>query len=202
MESIIYECQEHGTPGTRIPWPEGDYDDYGSCIEVAHDGHYLLLATVGTGSGSKLMLYKLNQDLETLIWEEEIISNCITNQRACVRKIGDEAAPASEASFVVAGAPVTGAMRITRVSATGQSVSVIPTSDGGFAALSDGMKLAKINQDFTKGWIREFEGEARGVHSLIQDRVDDGYVLTGTKSVTGKGKEVLVIKTNSEGQLD
>ena len=217
MESIIYECQSNGTPGTRIPWPEGQYDDYGSCIEVAHDGHYLLLATVGTSTGSKLMLYKLNQDLETLIWEEEIIANCIPNQRACVRIIGDVAAAESEASFVVAGAPVTGAMRITRVSASGQvldylsfpgvtiteSVSVIPTSDGGFAALSDGMKLVKIKSDFTEEWTREFDGEALGVHSLIQDRgVTGGYVLTGTRSVTGKGKELLIIKTNSEGNVE
>ena len=215
LESIVYEAYADGGDGTRKNIGELR-DDYGSCIEVAHDGHYLLLTTIGTGTGSKLMLYKLDQNLNDILWQTEIITNCIPQQRACVRKIGESAAAASEPSYVVAAAPVTGAMRITRVSAGGnvvdfvsftdititQSVSVIPTSDGGFATLSDNMTLAKIKPDFTRDWKKEFDGESRGVHSLIQT-VDGGFVLTGLRyNSENSSNDVLVIKTNNLGEVD
>jgi len=213
LESIVYEAYADGGDGTRKNIGESR-DDYGSCIEVAHDGHYLLLTTIGTATGSKLMLYKLDQNLNDIIWQTEIISNCIPQQRASVRKIGESAAAASAPSYVVAAAPVTGAMRITRVSAGGtvidflsysdiqitQSVSVIPTSDGGFAALSDNMTLAKIKPDFSADWKKEFDGESRGVHSLIQAD-DKGFVLTGLRDIGGNN-QLLIIKTDSLGVVD
>jgi len=215
LESIVYEAYADGGDGTRKNIGESQ-DDYGSCIEVAHDGHYLLLTTIGKATGgSKLMLYKLHQNLNDVIWQTEIISNCIPEQRASVRKIGTEVAASGKPSYVVAGAAVTGDVRISRISASGdvidfvsypdiqtsQSVSVIPTKDGGFAFLADNMTLAKIKWNFEKDWKKEFDGEARGVHSLIQDDEDGGFVMTGLRN-NGSDNDLLIIKTDSLGVVD
>ncbi len=214
-EAIIWEIGSDGSPGSRLNFGKLG-DDYGSCIEVDQDGNYLLLASVEKDEGGfALVLYKLDQHLQKIIWEKDIISSSLPEQRACIRSIGIANGTAGQASYVVAAAVVTGEMRVVLVNANGsmpdystytdisisESVSVIVTVDGGFAVLTNEMVLLKLNNDLSVEWTREFEGRSHGAHRLLQTD-DGGFIMIGTKhNEVTNSDDLYVVKTDSEGML-
>lgn len=214
IESIIFESTTDGTAGTRSNIG-GTNDDYGSCIEVANDGNYLLLTTIGKvpAPGHKLMLYKLDQSL-TVLWQKEVITSCIPNQRGCVRRM-----PGGD-GYLIAGAPLGGDMRLVHVDNNGDgglnsdnyisildvgvehSISVIVLKDGNYAAVSDGMTLVKVRHDLTQVmWQKDFEASTSGVHAILE-AADGGLVIVGTKYNTANSSaDLYVIKTDENGEL-
>jgi len=214
-EAMIWEVGSDGSPGARINLGEIG-DDYGSCIEVDKDGNYLLLTTVEKEEGGyKLVLYKLNKYLQNIIWERDIISSCLPGQRASIRITGSMDGTAGQSSYVAAAAVVTGEMRIALINTDGtmpdystytdisisESVSVIPTADGGFAVLTDEMVLVRLKSDLSVEWKHEFDGKSQGTHRLLQTD-DGGFIMIGTKhNEETNSNDLYVVKTDPQGNI-
>lgn len=212
IESIIFEASTEGIAGTRSNIGESG-NDYGSCIELAHDGNYLLLTTIAKvpATGSKLMLYKLDQQYATL-WKKEVITSCIPNHRGCIRRM-----PGQD-GYLVAGVPVGGDIRLIHVDNNGdgglnsdnyysilnaevqKSVSAIILNDGNYLVVSDNMTLVKVRHDLTNQiWRKEFtDASTSGVHALLEAK-DGGLVIVGTKRKSATDTDILVIKTDENG---
>jgi len=213
-EAMIWEVGSDGSASARLNFGEIG-DDYGSCIEVDQNGNYLLLSTVEKAAGGyKLVLYKLDPNLSKIIWEKDILSSCFPGHRACIRNTGNTN-EAGQAAYVVAAAVITGEMRISLVNADGsipdystyndisisESVSVIATTDGGYAVLTDELVLVKLNPDLTKEWTRDFEGKSHGAKCLLQS-YDGGYNLVGTKyNEVTSSNDIYVVRTDWEGNV-
>jgi hypothetical protein len=214
-EHIVFVSSEGGVAGPRFPFEEPG-DDYGSCIELAHDGNYLLLATIdkSPGLGQKLMLYKLDQSLSVL-WKKELITSCITKHRGCIRRMP------GQNGYLIAGAPVGGDMRLIHVDNNGngaasssnyrtitnvgveKSLSVIILRDGNYVAVSDGMLLVKISADLkSELWRKDLEASTSGVHSILEAN-DGGLIIVGTKfNAARSSDDIYVVKTNEIGELN
>ena len=185
-----------------------DYDDYGYSIERIGNTNYVMLMSAGKQDETMdLHMVKLDQNLDQ-VWDRTVIVNC-QPVVGCVSSIPG-------GGFVIGGAVSGNRLRLVKTDSEGinpveetfsdvyadSTVSVIPTADGGFAALTNNMVLIKTNSSLKEQWKKEFEGEIYGNRGLIQT-ADGGFILAGIYYNTdNSSNDIRIIKTDPNGNID
>jgi hypothetical protein len=183
----------------------GDYDDYGYCIGRIEDNAYIMLMSVGNQDETMdLHLVKLDQNLEE-VWNRTVIVNC--------QPVVGSVSVIPGGGFVLGGAVSGNRLRLVKTDSEGlnpveetfsdiyadSTVSVIPTADGGFAALTNNLVLIRTNASLKEQWKKEFEGEIYGNRALKQNS-DGGFILCGIYYNTdNSSNDIRVIKTDPNG---
>lgn len=195
---------------TRAPYGE-QYDDFGLCIERTSGDEYLALVSEGTADGTDdLYLYRLDGNYNTVDRDQ-----IITNSRKVVGSVSE--IPAG--GYVIAGAISGDRLRMVKTDANGNpqetkdysdsyadsAVSVIPTDDGGFIALTSGMVMIKTLSNLTEEWRKEWSGEIYGNNAILQT-ADGGFILVGSKENPASAGpdadvDIYVVKTDRFGNI-
>lgn len=186
----------------------GQDDDFGCCIERTEDNGYVVLAAMENQDRTRdLHLVKLDQNL-TELWDREVIVNC-QPVLGCVSSVAG-------GGFIIGGAVSNDRLRLVKTDASGlnpveetfndifadSTVSVIPTTDGGFAALTNNMVLLITNANLKQVAKKEFEGEINGNNGLRQT-ADGGFIFTGTSyNNDSQSNDIRVIKTDPNGNTE
>jgi hypothetical protein len=184
-------------------------DDYAYCIERTADDNYIMLMSAGKQDETMdLHLVKLDQNLVE-VWNRTVIVNCLP--------VVGSVSEIPGGGFVLGGAVSGNRLRLVKTDSEGlnpveetfsdiladSTVSVIPTADGGFAALTNNMVLVRTNASLKQqGQKKEFEGEIYGNRALIQT-ADGGFILCGIDYNTdNSSNDIRVIKTDPNGNTE
>jgi hypothetical protein len=162
------------------------------------------------GGRSDIYVVKTDQNGDT-VWTRTYGSAATSDGGSCIQKTTD-------GNYIVACQGWDAELALLKIDKTGnelwhsilsdrdtiQSQLVIPTSDGGYAAMSGpNITIYKTDANGDILWTKEYSGEGQAMGGGIQQTLDGGYVVSGSTGPVGHwADKVLLLKTDANGNIN
>ena len=196
----------------------GDGYDYGNSVQQTTDGGYIIAGTFySTSKGYQVYLIKTNAN-GVKLWTKTYGGDGYD--------YGNSVQQTTDGGYIIAGTFYSTSkgnqVYLIKTNANGVKLwaktyggdgsdvgySVQQTSDGGYiiagrfgstSAKGNQVYLVKTNANGGKLWAKAYGGDGADYGNSVQQTSDGGYIIAGTTSSFGKGLQVYLIKTGSDG---
>ena len=203
--------------------------DEGNLVRQTTDGGYIITGQTGSfGKGGDIFLIKTNSIgsafwTKNLGWDMKDYGLCVQQTSeggyiitGHISYIGENDEPTPSGLGLVK-TDANGEMlwwKVLKEGSYADGHSVQQTNDGGYivtgtagAAFKEGWSrysvyLVKTNSDGDLLWTKTFGGKENDIGYSVQQTNDEGFIITGTTESFGNRGDVILIKTNVNGDLN